>query len=367
MKVAFVSRENLFSSPGGDTVQMIETAKGLKALGCEVHFFDHHSGKEFFKDFQIVHFFNIIRPSDLLPYLEFIKCPIVVSPIYVDYHESDLNSRKGIGLWLVKNIGKFNIELLKVGARIIKGSEKNISFSFFWDGYKKSIRKILSRSSFLLPNSGSELSRFIKDFPQPQVPALIIPNGVDLEALSKVESGTKENVIVCAGRIEKRKNQLSLIEATRGLDVDLILVGKQSPNQKDYYDTCKRLAHERVTFIEHLPQEELFKIFAKAKVHALVSWFETTGLVSLEACYLNCSLVITKKGDQLDYFEDYASYCDPGSISSIRKAITEALELSPSEALKKKIEDQCNWENTAKMTYSAYLRALNNKTQNQEN
>ncbi len=54
------------------------------------------------------------------------------------------------------------------------------------------------------------------------------------------------------------------------------------------------------------------------------SWFETTGLSSLEAAAMGCNIVITRKGDAYEYFGDYAYYCDPESPDSIFKAIEKA-------------------------------------------
>jgi glycosyltransferase involved in cell wall biosynthesis len=59
-------------------------------------------------------------------------------------------------------------------------------------------------------------------------------------------------------------------------------------------------------------------------VHVLASWFETTGLVSLEAAMMDCNVVVTKKGDTVEYFSDMAYYCEPDDINSIRNAIEKA-------------------------------------------
>lgn len=364
MKIAFLSRENLFTNPGGDTVHMAETAKALEKLGCEVTILSSSTfvGKE--SSFDILHFFNLTRPADLLPHLGKIRCPIVVSPIYVDYSEVDSMVRSGFASWLRRLLGKNSFELIKVAARIIKGNEKNLSFRYFLKGYRGSILEILKHTRVILPNSYSEMNRFKADFPSCEIPFTVVPNGINLDFLKNVKKAEKENVIVCAARFERLKNQLSLIQATRDLNARLVLIGKPSPNQEDYFQMCKAKAHKNVEFISHLPQNELFDILSMAKVHALPSWFETTGLVSLEAAYLDCSIVVTRKGDQSEYFEGCAHFCDPDNLESIKAAINAALLDEPSKALKDKIETNLNWTNAANISLEVYKRQIQIARQN---
>lgn len=358
LKIAFLSRENLFTNPGGDTIHMVETAKALEQLGCHVSILSSSglAGKEDL--FDILHFFNLTRPADLLPHLNKIKCPIVVSPIYVDYSEVDSRARSGPGAWLRGFLGKSGFELVKVAARILRGNEKNLSWRYFQLGYRGSILEILKRTSAFLPNSNSEMSRFKEDFPSCNIPFTVVPNGINLDFLKSVKRVKKEKLIVCAARFERLKNQLALIEATKGLDAKLLLIGKPSPNQTDYYQLCKAKAHEKVEFIYHLPQNELFEIVSRAKVHAMPSWFETTGLISLEAAYLDCSLVISRKGDQEEYFGKFAHFCEPDDVNSIRAAIQNALKDEPSKDLKEKIDTVFNWKNAARISLEVYKRNI---------
>ena len=44
----------------------------------------------------------------------------------------------------------------------------------------------------------------------------------------------------------------------------------------------------------------------EAKLNVLTSWVETPGLVSLEAGYAGCNILVSNKGSVLDYFKNYA-------------------------------------------------------------
>ena len=154
------------------------------------------------------------------------------------------------------------------------------------------------------------------------------------------------------------KNQLNLVKALNGTQFKLLIIGSPSPNQKKYYQECKDLAAPNVSFINSITQEELAEYYKKAKVHVLPSWFETTGLSSLEAAAMGCNVVITDKGDTREYFEDMAYYCDPGSPGSILNAVKLAAKNENDKALQQKIFSAYTWQVTAGLTYRAYEEVL---------
>ena len=93
-------------------------------------------------------------------------------------------------------------------------------------------------------------------------------------------------------------------------------------------------------------------------VHVLPSWFETTGLSSLEAAAMGCNIVITNRGDAKEYFGESAFYCDPGSPESIRQAVEEASLHEGNEALRKKILESYTWQQAALQTLTAYKHVM---------
>ena len=81
---------------------------------------------------------------------------------------------------------------------------------------------------------------------------------------------------------------------------------------------------------------------------------ETPGLSSLEAAAMGCNIVVTKKGDTYDYFEDYAFYCEPDDVDSITRAIDRAYNSTFNPKLKEKILTDYIWEKTAQETLKGY-------------
>jgi glycosyltransferase involved in cell wall biosynthesis len=125
-----------------------------------------------------------------------------------------------------------------------------------------------------------------------------------------------------------------------------------------YYNYCRQLADESISFIDYMPQQDLVKHYASAEVHALPSWFETTGLTSLEAAALGCKLVVGTGGDTKDYFGSLAWYCSPSKPESIKEALKNAMESPADDTLRRKILKEYTWDRAAEETLIAYKKVL---------
>src|SRR3954469_11045960 len=101
MKIAFITRSTLYTVFGGDTVQILETAKQLRQLGLEVAIFRSNETIPY-DEFDLLHFFNLIRPADILYHIKRSRTPFVITPILIDYTEYDKKHRKGFPGWLLR-------------------------------------------------------------------------------------------------------------------------------------------------------------------------------------------------------------------------------------------------------------------------
>ncbi|MDR3696835.1 glycosyltransferase family 4 protein [Mucilaginibacter sp.] len=352
MKTAFITRSTLYTAPGGDTVQVEQTARGLAELGVDTEILLSNQAITY-GDYDLLHFFNIIRPADILYHSKKANKPFVVSTILVNYSEYDKNHREGIGA-LVRYLPGDGIEYIKTMARWVLGRDHLASLDYAWKGQRKSIMEILAKTSMILPNSESEYRRVQQKY-QSRVRYAVVPNAID-PALFKNNPETKKDsqLVLCVARIEGIKNQLNLISALNNTRFRLLIIGAPAPNQPDYYRQCRETAAENISFIGQLPQEDLVPYYQSAKVHVLPSWFETTGLSSIEAAAMGCNIVITDKGDPREYFENEAFYCDPSNPQSILEAVERASEAPNCEKLQQKILNQYTWKHTAIQTLKAY-------------
>jgi glycosyltransferase involved in cell wall biosynthesis len=358
-----IGRSTLYTSPGGDTTQIEMTAKHLRTLGVFVEIVLADKKIEYGK-YDLIHFFNIIRPDDILCHIKKNK-PFVVSTIFVEFTEFDKVARGGISGVLFKILTPWQIEYLKCVARFIMKGDKIKSKYFLFHGQYKSVLHIAKNAKLLLPNSHSEYKRLEKQL-QRNFPYKKVVNAIDLDVFndSVVENEIYKNHVLIVGRIEGGKNQLNVIKALRGTEYQLTMIGKPAANQMSYYRECRKAAsnHTNIRFVEeHIEHEELVSIYKAAKVHVLASWFETTGLVSLEAAMMDCNIVVTRKGDTEEYFNNMVHYCQPDDLDSIKNAIVKAYHSPVNHKLKAFIKENYNWDITAKQTLEAYNSVLINR------
>jgi glycosyltransferase involved in cell wall biosynthesis len=336
MRVVLANRSTSKRVLAGDAVQQFKTSEALRQKGVIVE--TAEGSLPSLQHVDLVHLFNIIPVEETYRlFLEAKKAsiPVVLSPIYWEPDEF-LNH-----------------------AYANHGS----SFREWWEKTNEQRRILLREAKMILPNGEGEL-RLLKEKFGDIAPAMIIPNAADpLFYLAQPERFRRKfgngRFILSVGRISRRKNQLSLIRALSRYDYHIVFIGPV--NDFDYYRECKMEPTRcRVSFIEALPPLELASAYAAADLHALPSWYETPGLVSLEAALAGAKVVSTNRGTAYEYFGQEAWYCDPLDPATIRSAIDEALIHPGYRELRERIRVQYNWDKVAELTLAAYQQVLDN-------
>lgn len=357
MKIALIARSSLYRSEGGDTIQIQQTARYLKRMNI-IADIRLSNEKINYNQYDLLHFFNLTRPFDILPHIQKSKKPFVVTPLLIDYSEYDKQHRKGFSGKIFRHLSPDQNEHVKTIARWVKRQQHLHSFTYLLVGHTKSVKHIISKAAMVLPNSEMEYQQLTRTYSL--TPSFsVIPNGIDEELFRlKVNQQKDKNLVLCVARIEGLKNQINLITALNNSNFELYIIGRPAINQIKYYLDCKKMASSNIHFKDHIPQDELIKYYQKAKVHVLPSWFETCGLSTLEAAAMGCSVVITNRGYASEYCNNHAFYCDPSSPSSILEAITKAAAKKTDIDFQQKIFTTFTWKNAAEKTYEAYKKVL---------
>ena len=115
---------------------------------------------------------------------------------------------------------------------------------------------------------------------------------------------------------------------------------------------------DNIEYLGYKTMKELSDIMSKASLYVHPSWFETTGLVCLEAALAGTSVVAT--GDRTEeYLGNNAFYCKPDNIKSIKKAIIDGVNSKINiKTLQNDIIKEYSWEQTAKQTINVYSRLV---------
>ena len=332
MKVLLQNRSNFSNLVAGDSIQLTKTKEYLEKLNLQIKI---SSEPELdLEPYDLIHLFNIMPVEETFRQFQNVKRQrkkYVLSTIYWD-----------------------PTEFLTV-------SGQNNTFGEWWEKTMPLRRQVLKEAALILPNSLMELEILKKNFGE-LPPALIVPNAADpLFTIAKsdyfLHKYHLKDYLLSVGRICRRKNQLMLIRAAKELKLPVVLIGPI--NDGLYYRECRReAAGHKVIFIDSLSPLELGSAYAAARVHALVSWYDTPGLVSLEAALAGCKIVTTNRGCPMEYFGELAYYCDPGKIDSICQAIRHAWNGPKDQRLKELVLNNYTWEKAALKTCQAYQAAF---------
>ncbi len=327
---------------------LLKTKEALEKNGVDVVLYDQWKHK--FQDFDILHIFGSVK--DCLGLVEAAKrkkIKVVLSPIF----------------WSTLQRSLYEYGSISKKSRMSLRHITKVIFPVL----PSARRKILLLADKILPNSYSELLQVSRLFSISKKKMQVVPLGVDEKFVQAERNefitkfGIKEFVL-SVGRIEPRKNQLNLIKVMQGLGKQLVIIGDPVSGYESYFQQCKAVAAEnglfKTIFINRVEHSDslLSSAYAACSVFILQGWFETPGLVALEAGLAGAKLVVTCGGSTRDYFLDYVEYFNPASTYSMRQAILRAIDKDKSEVLKEHIRSNFLWQKVADENIKVYKSLL---------
>jgi glycosyltransferase involved in cell wall biosynthesis len=226
-------------------------------------------------------------------------------------------------------------------------------------------RRLYHAVDLLMPNSNAEADQLVRHFQVPTDRIHVAPNGAD-ERLAAADPapfvrqfGTRD-FLLSAGRIEPRKNQLGLLRAMQGTKVPVVVLGDAVPGYEWYARKCRRAAGSDVRFVGRLDHDDplLSSAYAACGCLVLASWYETPGLVALEAAMSGVPLVLPEGGCAREYFGDKAGYVRPNDLAGIRREVLQSLCRDRSPGLARHVRDNFSWAAAARATLAGYRKVI---------
>jgi glycosyltransferase involved in cell wall biosynthesis len=377
MKILLVNHGAADQWGGGDSVQIRETAVRLHQRGHQVRIVN--SDRPETGDADLVHIFNSrvqhAFPSQLAACQTAGK-PVVVSPIWINLGRALWGSRGALPI-LEKAVregeaaAERELELFRQRKLVVAMAEGNLEahgYGSFGAEWHNAIPALMTQVQGVLPNSWLELKAVQTDLHWSGSNFKVAHYGVDPKLFLDADpepfrehTGIRGPFVMQAGRIEPGKNQAMLCWALRKTNLPIVLIGS-SRHWPSYVELCRAISGDRITVIDHLPQNLLASAYAASQVHCLVSWMDTCGLVSLEAALSGTPVVGSTFGHELEYLQNDAWLADPACPTSIHAAVVAAWEAGPHSQralrLKQRILEQFNWENTVNATEALYQLVL---------
>jgi glycosyltransferase involved in cell wall biosynthesis len=161
------------------------------------------------------------------------------------------------------------------------------------------LKPILSSVSHITPLTEFEKTRIceLADIPESKVTP--IPNGIadaffDSE-IEEVELPFSQYMLV-VGRIEKNKNQKTIIKIANSQNMNLLIVGEPGIGEKRYFEECKRMAGSNIFFWGRETNLHRLKFLYKmAAVTVIPSFSEMVPLVVYESLKMKTPVVCTDR------------------------------------------------------------------------
>lgn len=361
-----INRPDVYTVPGGDTVQMVESARAVRRLGVTVDLAtaDRMPG---FGAYDLLHVFNWEQMEAVLSSDRGLcggRPPIVLEPIMMfqtaHWYEAASGAKP---LWMA--------------VRRLMGDSGGRKLYVAWQERKfrrgpirAALLRALEAPARIVTNSEAEFEHAHSIFGLRKFAAKlsVIPNGVDRASFDPLPAAETElpgcgrlhKFVIQGARIQRVKNQLELIEALFDVPVPIVFAGQWSPYEPEYLARCMDAGRRRgmVHFIGAVPHERMAGLYRAAAVHVLPSYREVLPLSCLEAAAAGCRIVCTTVGGIREYFGELAWYCDPWDRSSIRRAVMEALHAPESTRLRELVLAKYTWDCIAQQIFEVYGQVL---------
>jgi glycosyltransferase involved in cell wall biosynthesis len=340
-RVLLIPYPNSWRTEGGHRTQIMQTARALRRAGLQVAIGNISLARS--APFDVVHYFGDPRP--LLqagrPCGRFVVTPVHLPAAY------ELGTIRWHGGWRTWVAAQFRRQLRPI--RHPKSSSRQRA------GIRARLQAV-ARADIIVVNSAAE-ARLLRDDAVGPLPSIhVARSGVDSSFFAgSAERGRamlgNDSFILCVGRVEPLKNQLTLARVMRSISRRLVLVGAVPDGHEAYFRACIT-ACPSLVHLPHIERHALPHIYAAADVHVLPSWYETTGLATLEALAAGTPCVAGQSPCVEDYFSASVRLHRPGDERRLRANILAALDEPRGRG--RALAARLTWDRTATEILDAY-------------
>ena len=238
------------------------------------------------------------------------------------------------------------------------------------------VARRLDRIITVSQSSAKDARRFF------QVPAdkiRVVYNGIDTEIYdgNKEAGQGRDGLIMVANTDDRKKGVLYLLQALQLLKNDgaKLTIVDDAARHSSYVEDVgplpsygSKLVRElnldgMVRFTGRLTREELAQHYAAARIAVVPSLYEGFGLPAAEAMACGTPVIATTGGALPEVVGDAGMLVPPANASALAAAIRQLLDDQQaqqrmSEAGKKRVREQFNWEQAARKTLEVYREVL---------
>lgn len=289
-------------------------------------------------DADLYHAFNIDRPLEIFPRLKkvvkggkrFVITTLHHPNCWVERFRTEAYGlSKNSKFFYRSSLGKTSCRAETIKEFVRQAIKRRFEPTTVSHSWLNRIQWILNHSDALLLQSRLEANYIMADYgvsiaedllvplPNPAMPHIVQP---------ATSADGKSWDALFVGRIEVRKNPLSLALAAIKANKRVLFIGKPNANEPGYVAQFSKLidTNSLLQWIKGVSREELQGYYRQAGVLINPSYVEVSPIVDIEALANNCPLITTKYALHHEFLPEAFATCDPYSIDSI----TDCLNIS---------------------------------------
>ncbi len=166
----------------------------------------------------------------------------------------------------------------------------------------------------------------------------VIHNGIDLKRFYPGDKDTEivknrgllpNEYILTVGRIEPRKNHLTMLKAYSQLgkkNFPLVIIGQRDYGYKSIYELIESLGlRNRILFIENISDKELPAFYRHARIFIYPSWAEGFGMPVVEAMASGTPVIASNTTSLPEIVGDAGCLTSPISATKLKNSIEKIL------------------------------------------
>ncbi len=163
-----------------------------------------------------------------------------------------------------------------------------------WVYWRRRVARLLGLVDNVHAVSKREASLITAHYPPVGEKIVVIPNGIEEDALNYKWQGQDSDYMIYAGRIEKYKRLELAIDVAKKLGLRLLIVGRGS-----YKNNLEKYAEKRyrriVEFLEPQPREKYLELLSKARYAINPSRHEAYSIFIAEALAIGIPAITSKE------------------------------------------------------------------------
>ncbi|MHB1701294.1 MAG: glycosyltransferase [Acidobacteriaceae bacterium] len=330
-KIIFVIRQDAGTKPGGDADLAQAYARLLQQAGFPASVAASNSVQPQESDYLVL--FNLDQPFEAYCIAQKCVKKRVPFAIYTLHHKREWtekflkNGTSGPQRMVALALGGSAIHYETVVGLLRRLRHSSPSQILSLRSAGQMMNYLLSRADAVVVSCQAEAACIESDLKAKLRRVAVIPHcwqAVDAPANASSATGYATDIL-CAGRVEPRKNQLSLARYIQSsTDRSLLFIGKKNTRHAAYISEFEEVVSScpRITWLDHVTKEDLRRYLVACRTYINVSWFEVFSLVDLIALSAGGRCIFSKGSylfDELGASSDDSdiSFVDPSNLSEL--------------------------------------------------